>query len=81
MEIFLQLLDEIDDFVLSVAMSWETIRRILLRTFTVAIAGGLIVATAHFFPSGVLTVCTTVLLSTALIALDRHPEVLERSSS
>jgi hypothetical protein len=62
MEIFLQLLDELDDLVLSIASYWETI-------------------TAGFYPSTVLATCTAILLSTALVALDRHYETFERSPS
>lgn len=80
MEIFLQLLDELDDLVLSVAAYWETIRRLLLRAVSVAAAGGIVTTTAGFFPNTVLTVCTAVLLSTALVAVDRHHETFERSS-
>jgi len=81
MEIFLQLLDELDDLVLGVASYWETIRRALLRALTVTIAGSLVVATAGFFPGAVLAVSTAVLLSTALIAVDRRNEAFERSTS
>ena len=81
MEIFLQLLDELDDLVLSVASYWETIRRALLRALTVTIAGGLVVAVAGFFPGAVLAVSTAVLLSTALVAVDRRDEAFERSTS
>ena len=81
MEIFLQLLDELDDLVLSVAAYWETIRRLLLRALTVAVAGGIVITTAGFFPSTVLAVCTAVLLSTALVAVDRQALEQNRAGS
>ena len=80
MEIFLQLWDELDDLVLSIVSSWETIRRFLLRTFAILVGGGLVVATASFFPITVLSVSAVVLLSTALIAIDGRYELrLERT--